>query len=82
MKKVEVVKNSQVKVKPFVLQNFIQPKEMPATMKNMFTKKTSKRVSKKELKNLADALGISYDDTQISFSKKLLNEYLKQMSDK
>lgn len=78
MKKVVVVKNFQVEVRPFILQNFIQYKEMHDTMKNVVIKK----VSKKELKNVADSLGISYDDTQISFCKKLLNEYLKQMSNK
>jgi len=74
LKKVEVVKSSQVKVRPFVLQNFIQPKEMPATI--------IKKVTKKELMNLADSLALTYEDVQISFSKKLLNEYLKQMSNK
>lgn len=74
MKKVEVVKSSQVNVRPFILQSFIQPKEMPATI--------IKKVTKKELMNLADSLAITYEDVQISFSKKLLNAYLKQMSNK
>jgi len=82
LKKVEVVKRSQVEVRPFNLQNFIQPKEMPATIKYKSMKQVSKSVSKKELKNIADALGLPYEDAQISFSKKLLNEYLKQMSGK
>ncbi len=68
MKKVEVVKSSEVEIKPFILNNFIQNKEMHGSMK---------KVSKKELKQIADVLGLSYDDTQIIFSKKLLNEYLK-----
>lgn len=74
MKKVEVVKSSQVNVRPFILQSFIQPKEMPATI--------IKKVTKKELMNLADSLALTYEDVQISFSKKLLNAYLKQMSNK
>ncbi|MCF6245358.1 MAG: hypothetical protein L3J43_10015 [Sulfurovum sp.] len=78
MKKVEVVKNTQVEVKPFVLRNFIQSKEMPATIKHT----TITKVTKKELKNVADSLGLPYEDAQISFCKKLLNEYLKQMSEK
>jgi hypothetical protein len=78
LKKVKVVKNSKVEVRPFILQNFIQSKEMPATMDTI----SMKKVSKKQLKNIADSLGLSYDDAQISFSKKVLNEYLKQMSDK
>ncbi len=68
MKKVEVVKSSEVEIKPFLLKDFTQNKEMRVTMK---------KVSKKELKNLADLLGLSYDETQITFSTKLLNEYLK-----
>jgi len=78
LKKVKVVKKSKVEVRPFILENFIQSKEMPATMDTT----SMKKVSKKQLKNIADSLGLSYDDTQISFSKKVLNEYLKQMSDK
>jgi len=74
LKKVEVVKSSQVNVRPFILQSFIQPKEMPATI--------IKKVTKKELMNLADSLALTYEDVQISFSKKLLNAYLKQMSNK
>jgi hypothetical protein len=83
LKEVKVVKSSQVKVRPFILQKFIQSKEMHASM-NYNVKKDNfvKKVNKKELKNVADSLGLSYDDVQISFSKKLLNEYLKQMSDK
>ncbi len=78
MKRVEVVKSSEVEIRPFNLQHFIQPKEMPATIKY----KSMRKVSKKELKNIANALGLHYEDSQISFSKKVLNEYLKQMSDK
>ncbi|PHS34024.1 MAG: hypothetical protein COA92_03035 [Sulfurovum sp.] len=68
MKKVEVVKSSEVEIKPFILKDFTQGKEMHGSMK---------KVSKKELKHLADLLGLSYDDAQLVFSKKLLNEYLK-----
>lgn len=63
-----MVKRSEVDVKPFILKDFIQHKAMHGTM-NI--------VSKKELKHIADLLGLSYDETQINFSKKLLNEYLK-----
>lgn len=34
------------------------------------------KITKKELKNLADELGLVYDDSQIVFTKKLLNAYL------
>lgn len=34
------------------------------------------KITKKELKHLADDLGLVYDDSQIVFAKKLLNAYL------
>ena len=67
MKKVNVVKSIEVEVKPFMLDDFTQNKETPASMK---------KVTKKELKALADNLGLEYDDEKITFSKKLLNVYL------
>ncbi len=78
MKKIEVVKASQVELKAFCLEDFIQSKEMPATIK----RKNIEKVSKKMLKELADSLELSYDDADISFAKKLFNAYLKQMSER
>jgi len=70
VKKVLVVKSSEVEVKAFVLDDFIQGKE---------THNTMKKVTKKVLKNLADDLGLAYDDVQISFTKKLMTAYLKEI---
>ena len=67
MKKVEVVKADEVEVKPFILNDFIQSKVEHSMMN---------RVTKKELRNLADDLGLAYDDAQIVFTKKLFNAYL------
>ena len=67
MKKVNVVKSIEVEVKPFMLDDFTQNKETPASMK---------KVTKKELKALSDHLGLEYGDDEITFSKKLLNAYL------
>ena len=67
MKKIEVVKANEVEVKPFVLDDFIQ-KDIKQDM--------TKKVTKKELKHLADDLDLVYDDTQIVFAKKLLNAYI------
>ncbi len=69
MKRVEVVKLSEVKVTPFVLEDF--------TVNN--TEITlSESVSKKELKSLAKELGLAYDDEHIAFTKKLINAYIKK----
>jgi len=67
LKKVSVVKNTEVEVKPFIIDDFTQNKETPASMK---------KVTKKELKALADSLALDYSDEDITFSKKLLNAYL------
>ena len=69
MKKVEVVKASEVEVIPFVLQDFTaNDTEIVA----------SEPVSKKELKSLAKELGLAYDDEHIAFTKKLMNAYMKK----
>ena len=68
MKKVEIVKANEVEVKPFILDDFIQSEAEPTMMK---------KITKKELKNLADDLGLAYDDAQIVFAKKLLSAYIR-----
>lgn len=68
MKKVEIVKANEVEVKPFILDDFIQPEAEPTMMK---------KITKKELKHLADDLGLAYDDAQIVFAKKLLSAYIR-----
>jgi hypothetical protein len=67
LKKVEIVKANEVEVTPFILDDFTQPKVEHSMMN---------KITKKELKNLADDLGLAYDDAQIVFTKKLLSAYL------
>lgn len=67
MKKIEIVKANEVEVKPFLLDDFTQNKVKHSMMK---------KVTKKELKHLANDLGLACDDAQIVFTKKLLNAYL------
>jgi len=69
LKKVEVVKPSEVEVIPFVLQDFTA---------NDTETVSSEPVSKKELKLLAKELGLAYDDEDIAFTKKLINAYMKK----
>jgi len=69
LKRVEVVKASEVEVTPFVLQDFTA---------NDTETIVSEPVSKKELKLLAKELGLVYDDTTIAFAKKLINAYIKK----
>ncbi len=69
MKRVEVVKASEVEVTPFVLQDFTG---------NNTEAIVSELVTKKELKLLAKELGIVYDDVTIAFAKKLINAYIKK----
>ncbi len=69
MRRVELIKASQVKVKPFKIADFIQTEERNSSIK---------KVSKKELRSLAKNLGLTYDDTQIVFAKKLITAYLNK----
>lgn len=67
MKKVEIVESSEVKVHPFILDDFIKQKAVHDMQK---------KVAKKELKQLADRVGLVYDEAELVFAKKLLNAYL------
>lgn len=67
MKKVEIVASSEVKVQPFILDDFINQKAVHHLQK---------KVTKKELKDVADRAGLVYDEAALVFAKKLLNAYL------
>ncbi len=67
MKKIEVVSVNDIEVKPFVLNDFTQ---------NEVSRVSVKKMTKKELKELAEGLGLVYDDAHIIFAKKLFNAYL------
>ena len=69
MKKVEVVKANEVTVAPFVLQNFTASEIEHIHLET---------VGKKELKILAQELGLAYDENHIAFTKKLINAYIKK----
>ena len=69
MRKVTVVKSSEVEIKPFIVDDFISLKESPIPMK---------QVSKNELKALSVELGLSTDKSHLLFAKKILNAYIKR----
>ena len=69
MRKVEVVKAHEVEVKPLDLSQFT----------NEYTqRKPLKTLTKKEIREMANVLGLSYDETQIAFTKKLMNAYIEK----
>ena len=68
MRKVEVVSSEEVKVEPFVLSEFFS---------QTATSDMPKKVSKKALKKIADGMGLEYEESQISFTKKIINAYIK-----
>lgn len=72
LKKIEIVKASEIEVKPFFIKDFSQDETLGVSMK----KSIQKKIKKKELKDLAEHLGLAYNETQIVFAKKLLNAYL------
>lgn len=65
----EVVSANEVEVKPLDLRQFIVDDVQNRTVKS---------VSKREIREMAEALGLSYDDSKISFAKKLMNAYMKK----
>ena len=69
MKNVTVVKENEVKIKPFVLDDFTVDKEETVSMK---------KITKKELKILAKELGLNYDNESLIFARKLLNAHIKR----
>jgi len=78
LKRVTVVKADKVEIKPFFLQEFLvkdfsSNQEMPNSMK---------KISKKELKELAESLGLDYTDEHIGFTKKLMTAYYKRYREK
>lgn len=72
MKKVTLVKATEVEVKPFHLSDFTDQKRD----KNSLGKVSEKKVSKKTLKRLAKKMGLSPSDEELILAKKLLEAYL------
>jgi len=68
LKKVNVVKSTEVEVKPFILDDFIQVKQKHVSIE---------KITKKTLKKIADELELDYNDKEIVFTKKLITAYLK-----
>ena len=62
-----VVKANEVDVKPFCLENFTQDET---------NNSVRKKVTKKELKNLAKKIGLAYSDEEIVSIKKLIEAYM------
>ena len=69
MKNVIVVKENEVNIKPFVLDDFTVDKAKTVSMK---------KITKKELKILAKELGLDYHNESLTFARKLLNAYIKR----
>jgi len=69
LKKLKIVKSTKVKIKPFILSDFTQSKAMHGSIK---------KITKKTVKKWADELGLTYDEKQIAFTKKIMTEYLER----
>ena len=63
-----MVKSTEVEVKPFRLDDFIQVKQKHVSIE---------KITKKTLKKIADDLELDYNDKEIVFTKKLITAYLK-----
>ena len=62
-----LVKAEEVEIKPFHLENFTQ---------NGTKSSVTQKVTKKELRNLAKKIGLSYSDEEIASIKKLVEAYM------
>lgn len=72
MKTIEIAKGCDFEIKPFVLESFTQDEASGVSMYEI-----REKITKKELKDVANDLGLEYDNTDIIFAKKLLNAYLR-----
>ena len=63
-----MVKSTEVEVKSFILDDFIQVKQKHVSIE---------KITKKTLKKIADELELDYNDKEIVFTKKLITAYLK-----
>ena len=63
-----MVKSTEVEVKSFILDDFIQVKQKHVSIE---------KITKKTLKKIADELELDYNDREIVFTKKLITAYLK-----
>ena len=73
MTRVTIKKSDEVEVKPFLLEDFIKANEMDGSIK---------KITKKELKNIAESLDMSYTEEEILFAKKMITAYLKNENGK
>ena len=69
MKNVTPVNGSEVEVKPFILNDFIDGK------KGNIQQNT---IGKKEINRLAEEIGLHPTEDQIDFAKKIISLYLAQ----
>jgi len=69
MPKIKLVSASKVDIKPFILEKF-----------NLNQDKSSKieKVSKKELEDIANELGLAFSKEDLVFTKKILRAYLER----
>jgi len=69
LKKIEVVQAGEVKIEPLDLPHFIL---------SHTPKRTSQKITKKKIKAVAEQLGLSYNEREIVFAKKIINAYIQQ----
>jgi len=73
LRRAKVVHSDQVKIEPFVWERYVCDRAQHHTLRAK-----ESEVSKKKLKELADEMGLAYNEKTLRFSKKLINHYLKQ----
>ncbi len=69
MKRAEVFKAGSMKTRPVVPEDFIEAEAKSVTME---------KISKKQIRTMAEELGLAYDEAQVSFAKKILAYWQKE----
>jgi len=69
LKKIYIVKDSEVEVNPFILEDFTRDKILSIS---------KIKTSKKALRKCAKELNLEYDEACLSFAKKMLDAQIKR----
>jgi len=69
VKNVTIVNGSEVEVKPFIVDDFMDRKKVNIRQNT---------VGKKEINRLAKEIGLDPTEDQIDFAKKIISAYLAQ----
>jgi hypothetical protein len=69
MKRAQILKAGSIKVRPLTTEDFMMPDVKPARME---------KVTKKQIREMAEEMGLAYDEEKILFARKILTHWMKK----